>query len=334
MTDVAPEILAETAFLAEALRAESGAIDRVASRIDHTWIKTLDVLEACKGHVVIAGMGKSGLIGQKIAATFASLGQPAHFLHPAEAVHGDLGKVRRGDVILLLSFSGETDEVVNLAAILRYDRMHTIGISARAGSTLARTCTVHLDLGDIAEACPLTLAPTASTTAMLAVGDALALALSRRRNFKADDFHRNHPGGMLGVGLRPITEAIRLRVGESLTAVADTATVREVLDQADMARRAGAVLLVDAATGKLTGIFTDADFRRLMMADADGMQRPISGVMTRQPAFLTVGDLVRDAVRLVREKRLDELPVVDHAGRPIGMVDIQDLIAMKVVQEP
>jgi len=319
-------------FLAEVLRAEAEAVLRVAGDLDELWVEALDRLESCAGHVVVAGMGKSGLVGQKMAATFSSLGQPAHFIHPSEAVHGDLGKVRRGDLAILLSYSGETEEVVNLAAILRADKLATIGISSNPTSSIGRLCDVHLNLGDLTEACPLNLAPTASTTAMLAVGDALALGLSRRRNFQVDDFHKNHPGGMLGVGLRPITETLRFRVGENLPVVSDTVTVAVALEQSAADRRSGAIVLVDDA-GRLSGIFTDADFRRLMRTNSDGLSTMIADTMTRHPKHLTVDDLVRDAVRLVRERRLDEVPVVDHDGKPVGLVDVQDLISLKVVRE-
>ena len=218
-------------FLADTLRTEADAIIRVADRVDSAWVDAVDLLAACEGQVLLAGMGKSGLVAQKISSTFASLGQPSHFVHPAEAVHGDLGKIRRGDLVIMLSYSGETEEIANLAAILNADEVDSIGISCKSGSALARLSKVHLDLGDIAEACPLNLAPTASTTAMAAVGDALALAVARRRNFGADDFHRNHPGGMLGVGLRSVLDVLRFKVGDNLAVVAETATVGEALEQ-------------------------------------------------------------------------------------------------------
>jgi arabinose-5-phosphate isomerase len=327
----------ETAFIADALIAEAEAIRRIAAVIHEgsvgaRWTAALDLLEGARGHVVVAGMGKSGLIGAKISATFSSLGQPSNVIHAAEAFHGDLGRVRRGDVVMLLSFSGETEEVVNLAAVLRADGVPRLGISSSDGSTLARLCEVHLSLGDVAEACPLNLAPTASTTAMLAVGDALALALSRRRNFGADDFRKHHPGGMLGAGLRSITEALRFKVGANLPVVSEGLTVRAALDEAGADRRAGAILLIDDA-GRLAGIFTDADLRRLVRRHDDALDRPVRDVMTARPQHLSVDHLVRDAVQLVRERRVDEIPVVDHDGRPIGLVDVQDLIAMKVVSE-
>jgi arabinose-5-phosphate isomerase len=326
----------EAAFLADVLGAEADALRRLAQSVRadlaEQWRKAIDLLDSCAGHVVVSGMGKSGLIGAKVSATFSSLGQPSNVLHPAEAVHGDLGRVRRGDVVILLSDSGETEEVVSLATILKADGVPRLGISSNPRSSLARLCDVHLSLGDLTEACPLNLAPTTSTTAQLAIGDALALALARRRNFSEDDFQKAHPGGLLGVGLRPVTEALRFRVGDNLPVVPDTVTVGEALDQAASDRRAGAIVLVDAS-GRLSGIFTDADFRRLMRQHPDGMSQPIREVMTMHPAHLTVDQLVRDAVQIVRERRLDEIPVLDQDGRPVGLVDVQDLIAMKVVKD-
>jgi arabinose-5-phosphate isomerase len=239
---------------------------------------------------------------------------------------------------MLLSYSGETEEVIALAAILQQDGVPRLGISSRPASSLARLCNVHLCLGDVTEACPLNLAPTASTTAMLAVGDALALALSRRRNFGTDDFHRHHPGGMLGLGLRPIAAILRFRVGENVAVVPDSVTVREAMltafrgPAAKNLRRAGAILLVDGE-GRLAGIFTDGDLRRLVIDDAIALDRMMRDVMTPRPQHLTIDDLVRDAVRIVRERRVDEIPVLDHEGRPVGLVDVQDLIALKVVED-
>jgi arabinose-5-phosphate isomerase len=328
---------AEPAFLAEAMVAEADAVRRVAARAAGEdaahWGRAIDLLAACTGHVVVSGMGKSGLIGAKIAATMSSLGQPAHFLHPSEAVHGDLGRVRAGDVAILMSYSGGTAEVVDLAAILRADGVARIGISTSHGSHLARLCDVHLAIGDVVEACPLNLAPTASTTAMLAMGDALALAVSRRRNFAADDFHRRHPGGTLGAGLKSVTEALRFRVGHNLPTIPEGHTVADALREAGTGRRAGAIVVVDAQ-GRLAGIFTDGDLRRRLNEQGPAfLAQPIGSVMTARPTTLPSDALVRDAVRMVMERRLDEIPVVDAAGRPIGLVDVQDLIAMKVVEE-
>ena len=344
MTDPAPirsktnAAADEAAFIAEVLDAEAEAVARLAKlipeRIDD-WGRALDCLEACAGHAVVAGMGKSGLVAGKISATLSSLGQPSTFVHPAEAVHGDLGRIRRGDVVILLSFSGETEEVVSLAHILKADDVPLIGVSSAPDSSLGRAVDVHLDLGGIIEACPLNLAPTASTTAMMAVGDGLALALARRRDFSADDFHKHHPGGMLGAGLRPVTEVLRFRVGDNLPLLRDDVCVRNALKEAGGARRAGAIVLTDA-DGHLSGLFTDGDLRRLVNTSDDptrALDGPIAECMTRSPRHLLSSDLVRDAVRLVRELRVDEIPVVDPDGTPVGLIDVQDLIAMKVVQE-
>ncbi len=327
----------EADFIASAIAAEGRALEllragALGSERD-SWAAALDLLEACSSHVVVCGMGKSGLIGAKIAATLSSLGQPSHVVHPSEAVHGDLGRIRPNDVALLLSFSGETAEVVDLALILKADGVKRIGISKSDDSSLGRACDVHVALGDLTEACPHDLAPTASTTAMLAVGDALALALARRRNFTADDFHKHHPGGMLGAGLRAVAEVIRFRVGEGLACVSESTTVGDSLAQAGHGRRAGAALVV-GADGTLTGIFTDGDLRRLLHErGAVTLTTPIKDVMTRQPRSLSIDALVSDAVRIVRDRRIDEIPVVDAQGRPVGLLDVQDLIALRVLTE-
>ena len=335
-SETTDEQAAERSFVESALHAERDAIDRVAARVaadSGPWSAAIDLVATCEGHVVVSGMGKSGLIGAKISATLSSLGRPSHILHPSEAVHGDLGRIRRGDIALLLSYSGETEEIIALASILRADEVPCIGISRDGTGSLGRLCQAHLALGDVTEACPLQLAPTASTTAMLAVGDALALAASRRRNFDADAFHRHHPGGMLGAGLRPIIEVLRFKVGENVAVASDSLTVKDALAAAGSGRRTGAILLVDAS-GRLSGIFTDGDLRRLVNANgAEGLAQPIRDVMTADPGHLDAGSLVQDAVRLVRERRVDEIPVTDAEGHPVGILDVQDLIAMKAVQE-
>jgi arabinose-5-phosphate isomerase len=329
-------VSADPVFMAEVIEAEARALSAIATDLrgaaGSRWSAALDLLERCEGHVVVSGMGKSGLIGMKVSATLASLGQPSHFIHPAEALHGDLGRLRKGDVALLMSYSGETAELVDLALHLKADGVVRVGITARHSTALARLCDAHIAVGDIVEACPLNLAPTASTTAMVAVGDAIALALARRRDFRVDDFHRHHPGGLLGAGLRPITDVLRFKVGANLRVVADAATVREALAQAGENRRSGAILLVDSG-GRLSGIFTDGDLRRLVQRNnANWLESPIAKVMTARPMCLTVDAVVRDAVRLVQDRRVDEVPVVDLEGKPVGMVDVQDLIAMRVVE--
>jgi arabinose-5-phosphate isomerase len=338
---------AERAYLAQALNAEADAIRGVLDGLDGRAHAAVDIFERTVrsgGTILVAGMGKSGLVGKKISATMASLGAPSHDIHPAEAVHGDLGRIRRADCLLALSYSGETEEVVSLAAMLRQDGVSIVSImGGKRGpeSSLARFSTVALTIGDVTEACAETLAPTSSTTATLALGDALALALSRRMAFTANDFRKRHPGGGLGGLLRPVTEVLRFVVGQNLPVVRDDLTVEEALQQAaptagGLSRRPGAIILVNAK-GALSGLFTDGDLRRLVMNErkhkGDPLARPIAEVMTRTPRTLLASALVRDAVHMVQEFRSDEIPVVDDQGRPVGVLDVQDLIALKVVAD-
>ncbi|NOG54422.1 MAG: KpsF/GutQ family sugar-phosphate isomerase [Planctomycetes bacterium] len=323
----------EREFVLGAIRAEAEAVQRLPDELGDELHQAIDVLEACHGHVVTTGMGKSGLIAQKLSSTMASIGVPSHFVHPAEAVHGDLGRIRADDVLLAMSYSGNTDEVVALATLVKPDGIPVVGMSSNPVSELARLSTVHLSIGDVMEACPLNLAPTASTTAMLALGDAVALAVSRRRQFTVEDYRKRHPGGLLGKGLKSICEVLRFRVGENLPTIPAGVTVREALDRANVGRRPGAMLIVDADDGRLVGIFTDGDLRRLVLAHPDALDRKIAAVMTAEPRCLQSDALVRDTVQLVREHRQDEIPVVDKDGRPIGLLDVQDLIAMKVIDE-
>lgn len=327
-----PSHKSHRAIAARVLEAEAEAVGNIVKHLDEAFDAAVELIAACDGSVILSGVGKSGLVGQKISATLASLGTPSHFLHPTEAMHGDLGRIRSGDIVILLSRGGESEEVISLAALLQQDGIVVIGITARRESHLARLSTLHLYLGDLQEACPHNLAPTASTTATLAMGDALALAISEHRAFSAEDYRKRHPGGLLGRQMMPVTEALRFRAGENLPLIRDDLTVAETLRQAAKNRRAGAVLLIDEA-GRLSGVFTDADFRRLMLSDGTAaMEKPIADVMTRSPKRLLDTDAVRDAVQLIREVRLDEIPVVDAEGRPVGLIDVQDLIALKVVE--
>ena len=327
----------DRAFAASALRAEAQAIERI--QLDERFDAAVGMILAALdggGSVVVSGMGKSGLIGQKLSATFASTGTHSHYIHPSEAMHGDLGRVRSQDVVLLLSFGGNTEEVVALATLLRQDAVATIGVVRRVDCDLGRVATLALPVGDVVEACPLNLAPSASTTAMMALGDALALTVSRRRNFSADEFRKNHPGGSLGRQLTPVTRAMRFRVGENLPLMHFGMTVRASYDAAEPTlahvRRAGAMLVVDDA-GRLAGIFTDGDLRRLVMrAPAQAMDMPIERVMTPNPRRLRHDAMVRDAVQIIREHRIDEVPVVDEEHRPVGLIDVQDLMALKVIE--
>lgn len=321
-------------FAAQVLRAEAEAVLGVIEQLDENFPAAVQLMTACEGSVITGGMGKSGIIARKISATLASTGTPSHCVHPTEAMHGDLGRIREQDVLLLLSYGGGTEDVLALAALARQDGVKTIGVSGRPGTHLARICDVHLCVGDVTEACPHKLAPTTSTTTMLALGDALALAASRDRNFSAEDFHKRHPGGQLGRQMTPLVDVLRFKAGENLPLVREDRTVDQVLAEADQVRRrAGAVILVDER-GRMTGIFTDGDLRRLLVHEgAAGLGRAVEQVMTRRPRSLDHHARVRDAVQLARELRVDEIPVLNDEGKPLGLVDVQDLVALKVIEE-
>lgn len=332
----------ELEFARGVLRDEARALEGLAAGLGASFEEAVSLVERCAdggGTVLLSGLGKSGLIGAKISATLASLGVPSHSVHPAEAAHGDLGRFRPSDLAICLSKSGETEEVVNLAAILRQDGLPVIAITGVAGgpnpSSLERLATLTLGLGVEEEAGGGDLlAPTSSTTATLALGDALALAAARRRRFTNHDFAKRHPGGSLGGQLRPVADLLRFKAGENLPVIADDLSVEEALRAAaGVARRPGALLLTDGTTGRLSGIFTDSDLRRLILKNAEDLRRPIGEVMTRQPRCLPADALVRDAVLMVREHRQDEIPVVDAEGRPVGVLDVQDLVTMKLVKD-
>ena len=340
----APALASDRAFLTDVLREEARALNTLADTIASDdaeaarWAKAVNLIDTCTGHVVVSGMGKSGLIGAKISATLASVGVPSHVVHPADAVHGDLGRIRREDVVLLLSFSGGTEEVVNLGAILRTDGVTRIGISRSHDSRLAALCDVHLALGDLDEAGNLALAPTTSTTATLACGDALALAVAHRRAFTEEDFQRRHPGGALGAVLRPVEEVLRFRVGDggNLSTCHVDASVQSALEAAESqatstnTRHAGALLVVDD-NGMLAGILTDGDLRRLALSDSAFLTRTMGAVMTANPMSIPAKARVAEARSLITEHRIDELPVVDDDGRPVGLVDVQDLLAPRII---
>jgi len=314
-------------FARQVIREESRALEQVAKRLGAEFCRAAERIFQCRGSVIVAGMGKAGLIGRKIAATLASTGTPSHFLHPAEAVHGDLGRIRPNDLLLILSQSGETEEIVRLLPSLQELGAPIVALTARAESTLGRAASTTIELGPIDEACPLGLAPSASTTAMLAVGDALALLVSRMRCFGRDDFARFHPAGSLGHRLSKVEQ--HLRPLEQCRVAEENRTIREVLIIAGKpGRRTGATMLVDDQ-GRLSGIFTDSDLARLFeqRRDAD-LDLPIHRAMTRNPLRVEVGTMMTDAVALMARRKISELPVVEADGRPVGLIDITDVVAL------
>ena len=307
------------------LRTEGQTLLDLAQRLDGSFVRAVEVLSACRGSVIVSGMGKAGLVGQKIAATLASTGTRSHFLHPAEAVHGDLGRVHVDDVMLLLSYSGQTDEIVRLLAPLSAIPVPMIAVTSNRESPLGRQATVTLELGHLVEACPLGLAPTTSTTAMLALGDALAVVASDRRGFQREDFARFHPGGSLGRQLAKVEDVMRPL--SQCRLASEILTVRDVLIQARQpGRRTGAIMITDAS-GRLAGIFTDSDLARLFEQRRDGaLDGPIGQVMTRHPSTITRGERLQDAVQRLASRKISELPVVEANGYPCGLIDITDVV--------
>ncbi len=315
------------AFARDVLRIEADALDRVRVRLDESIVRAAEWILESSGDVIVTGMGKAGIVGQKLAATLASTGTRAFPLHPAEAIHGDLGRVRAGDIVIALSQSGETDEVLRLIPTLKRLGASLVAITERASSSLGRLADLCIELGPIEEACPLQLAPSASTTALMAVGDALALLVSRLRDFKPEDFALYHPGGSLGRKLGRVDDV--MRTGRHVRTAQAEETVREVFVRlAGPRRRAGAVLIVDPA-GRLAGIFTDGDLARLFETRREAMlDRPIAEVMTANPVQVIVGATIAEAIEALQSRKLSELPVVDRDGNPVGLVDLTDLIGL------
>ena len=311
----------------EVLKTEAEAILSLTNRLDAEFEEAIGAIAACKGHLVVTGMGKAGLIGQKVSATFASTGTPSIFLHPAEAYHGDLGRVVKEYVVLALSNSGETEELVRLVPPLRQIGAKIVAITASRGSTLGKNADIVVERGKIEEACPLGLAPSATTTAILALGDALALCVLEARGFDKEQFAFYHPGGDLGRRLLRVADV--MRTGERNPVVSEETTLSEAIAAITRAR-AGAVT-VSNGTGRLTGIFTDGDLRRTMGRDPKLILAKIREVMTRGPKTITPDRLASEALKILREKKIDELPVVNDKGEPVGMLDVQDLLDVGIV---
>jgi arabinose-5-phosphate isomerase len=307
------------------VRQEALALEQVAQRLDAAFCAAVEMLAGCRGSVIVCGMGKAGLIGQKIAATLSSTGTRAHFLHPAEAVHGDLGCLHAADVLLALSNSGETEEVNQLLPAFKRLRIPLIAVTSSEQNTLASQADVTIRIGRLKEACPWGLAPSTSTTAMLAVGDALALVVSRRKGFSPQHFAELHPAGSLGRKLKPVTEVMRSL--EMLRVAPCTTSVREVFTQYAMpGRRSGAILLLDD-DGRLAGMFTDSDLARLLERRRDDcLDRPIGDVMNRTPLTVSETTTLAQVIDLLSERKISELPVVDEEHRPVGLIDITDVI--------
>jgi arabinose-5-phosphate isomerase len=319
-------------YAREIIRAEAEALNQVAGRLDDSFMQAVNLFYGCPGRIAITGTGKSADVGQKIAGTFNSTGTRAYILDATRAVHGDLGMVHPEDVVLLLSHSGESEEIVRLLGPLRQLALALVAMTSNRHSTLARQADVALWLGPLEEVCPLGLAPSTSTTAMIAVGDALAFVLTKMRQFTHDDFARFHPAGSLGRKLVKV-EAV-MRRGDELRLASCHATVREVFGAARRrGRRTGAVMLTDQE-GRLCGLFTDSDLARLFEQRRDSaLDRPIKEVMTANPITVPPGTRMMEAVEILSNRKISELPVVDAGERPLGLLDITDLIGLMPQEE-
>jgi len=325
------DTLQDAALVASGRRVfeiERDELDRVGGRIGTDFARACRLILGSRGRVVTTGMGKSGHIARKIAATMASTGTPSFYVHPGEAGHGDLGMITEDDVVLALSYSGESDEVLMLLPVLKRQGNALISMTGKPESSLARAADVHLDVNVDNEACPLALAPTSSTTASLAMGDALAVALLDARGFTADDFARSHPAGSLGRRLLlHITDV--MHSGEDLPKVDAEASLSQALMEMSR-KRLGMTAVVDAQ-GVLIGLFTDGDLRRALDTELDVRTAKISEVMTRNPRTIGADQLAVEAARLMETHKINGLIVVDGQGRAVGALNIHDLLRARVV---
>ena len=316
------------ALARDVLTTESQAVAALVERLDARFERAVELLLDCRGRVVVSGVGKSGHIARKIAATLASTGTPALFVHAAEAAHGDLGMVTGRDVFIAMSYSGETDELLTIVPILKRGGTPLIALTGHASSSLAGYADVHLDCRVDREACPLNLAPTSSTTAMLALGDALAIACLDARGFGADDFARSHPGGALGRRLLTRVSDV-MRTGDAIPVVPAEATVMEALREIS-GKRLGMTAVRDP-DGALAGIFTDGDLRRLLERGGDARVTRVRDVMTATPLTIAPNALAVEAAQLLDSGRKNQLLVVDEQGRLVGALHMHDLMAARVI---
>lgn len=313
---------------AEVIRLEADTIAGLIGRLDGRFEEAVERILACKGQVVVTGMGKAGLVGAKISATLASTGTPSLALHPTEAMHGDLGRIRPDDVVLVLTNSGETDELKQLLPHVRRIGAAILSMTSAPESSVARLSDCVLDLGPVDEACPLGLAPTASTSAMIAMGDALAMVVSAERGFSREDYARYHPSGSLGRKLMKVHEIMRTGAELPLVPVG-TRVIEVVMTMSRTKGRPGAALIVERGQ-KLAGIFTDGDLRRALEKGSPQMELAVDGFMGKNPKTIRPDAFVDDAERLLREHKIDQIAVVDADGRAVGLVDVQDLLDTRV----
>jgi arabinose-5-phosphate isomerase len=313
------------------IKAEAEAISAVTPIVNASFAQACGMLYKCNGSTIVSGIGKAGIIGQKISATLASTGTPSHFLHPAEAVHGDLGRLRKNDIVIVLSYGGETDEVLRLINLVKQLQIKLIAITSDNQSTLSEHSDVVLCMGKMNEACPLGVAPSVSTACMLAVGDALALTVMKARKFSVEDYVRFHPGGSLGAKLMTVEQSMMFRQGEKLPIVEVDDTIEKLLEKTRDVKRHGAMMVV-GKDGKLAGIVTDADLRRLMTQKGPKAFNLKAGdIMTADCKRIRADALASEATAIFHKYRIDDLPVVDAENKPVGLIDVQDIVTIKVV---
>ena len=312
----------------QVLAIEAQAVEQLKNRIDDRFVHACDLMLHCQGRIVVLGMGKSGHIGGKIAATLASTGSPAFFVHPAEASHGDMGMITAQDVVVALSNSGETDEILTLMPLIKRQGVPLIALTGNPDSTLAQTADVHIDVSVAQEACPLGLAPTSSTTATLAMGDALAVALLEARGFTVEDFARSHPGGRLGRRLLLLTDDV-MHTGEQMPRNAPDDLLRDAL--LEMSRKGlGTTVVVDREE-QVLGVFTDGDLRRALDRQVDVHTAKVAEVMTPRGKTIAPGTLAAEALQMMQQYRINALPVVNSAGKLAGVLNMHDLLRAGVL---
>ena len=312
----------------EVLNIEAAAVWALAQRLDETFLRALDIILSCKGRVIVSGMGKSGHVARKIAATLSSTGTPAYFVHPAEASHGDLGMVTSEDVFIALSYSGESEELLTILPLLKREGARLISITGNPASSLAKLADAHLDAAVAKEACPMGLAPTASTAAAMAMGDALAMALLDAKGFSSDDFARTHPGGNLGRRLLTLVRDI-MHTGKDIPAVRHDALLADAMLEITR-KRLGMTAVVDNAQHVL-GIYTDGDLRRTLEKKPDFSTMLVSTVMSRNPRTISADALAAEVVKLMDQHHINQMLVVDADNKLIGALNMHDLLRAKVI---
>ena len=312
----------------QVLAIEAEAVTRLAARIDDRFVRACRLMLDCRGRIVVLGIGKSGHIGGKIAATLASTGTPAFFVHPAEANHGDMGMITAQDVVVALSNSGETDEILTLLPLIKRLGVPLIALTGNPDSTLGKAADVHIDVSVPQEACPLGLAPTSSTTATLAMGDALAVALLEARGFTAEDFARSHPGGRLGRRLLLLIDDV-MHVGEQVPRSGPDDLLKDAL--LEMSRKGLGTTVVVDGDERVLGVFTDGDLRRTLDRQLDVRVARVAEVMTRDCKTIAPGTLAAEALRMMQQYKINALPVVNSAGTLVGVLNMHDLLRAGVL---